>query len=170
MNKSSGKGDYVYSPVAPSAPTVCAVPFEISGEVVPADIVIEEGVGVIPDRVVRDIIDQNVVRGNLDGDRIVFYDKTATIASQNIGKSIHSNIISKVIASNRDQVEDLSVRTPSAPPLYDFIAEERQGKESQGTSPSTSNSSGGYSIGDYRGMYDSKGGYQMQEYKSMYDK
>lgn len=152
---------------APGTGTVQAFHVTASGaEVIPSEVIIETGL--LPDRVLKDAIDHSVLRGNRDGSRIVFEDKVAALASTSVGRSINSTISAKVKASNRDCVDDLTVRSPCSEDLEMEPLDPKHLPDPSAPPLPTGCTPGGYHIAEYQSAYD-LGVYQPQEYKSVYE-
>jgi hypothetical protein len=147
----------------PSAPPA---PFHLSlaeDVVYPIEIVFQPDDAIVPDRIVQDQIRTSVIRSNQDGEQIVHYDRIATAASNNVAKMIHQNIQHRVVASNYDTVQDLTVRPTGE---SDFYIEPNFDRTNNSTNSQPSGK--GYQFSEYKSMYED-GEYKTQDYKSMYD-
>lgn len=194
------------SPIISSArPTV--QPFNIcQGEVVPIAIIDEGHYHHVQGRVVDNHnhntyqpapghplyesqrVNAHIEYGNYDGLKIVHNDHEVAARSTIVGSNYSSQINSKVEASNRDRVEDLTIKSVSAPPTQhheDIFVQMSNHTYATSGIPSypparhATGGSGGYQIQEYKSVYESgatsnsssssTGGYQFSEYKSIYD-
>ncbi|RYH04819.1 hypothetical protein EON65_46415 [archaeon] len=158
---------------APSAPPMYISPMQIShGDFVVPEEIVYNASGTVPDQVVRDQIITNVIRSNADGDRMVYQEKVAVATSHAIGQFIQRDVNNRVVASNYDRVDDLTVRTVHVAEELGSFEKHRMGEAQAQTAVQYG---GPYEISEYRSVYESGGpqeqgtGYQMPEYKSIYD-
>lgn len=124
-------------------------------------------------------LNYKITRSNKDGNTIVQEEHLATIKSTPIACTQSAILDRKIASSNRDNVEDLEIRSvPHVPPAYIANPLETSptftiASKTPLTTTSTPSKPGEYQIGEYKSIYEtqtpSSEGYVMKEYKSMYD-
>jgi hypothetical protein len=118
------------------------------------------------DSFIKRQINNSILKGNRDGDRIICSDRMAAEMSNTVGYLQQHAIERMVTASNHDQVDDLTVRTIPVAQGCEIGSQKKEKAQS-------GHDRKGYQIPEYTSMYESNNtastGYQTQEYKSIYD-
>lgn len=156
---------------APSAPPMYISPMQIShAECVTPEEIVYNASDTVPDQIVREQIVTNVIRSNADGGKLVYQEKLAVATSHAVGQSIQREINNRVVASNYDRVDDLTVRTVHVAEELGSFEKHHQDEADGKTAVQFG---GNYAISEYRSMYDGPQeegtGYKVSEYKSIYD-